>query len=72
MPPTFTGSFAKRLNDITHFDVSETKGGEIISGRVFIAPEVPYARPAQWRQLRDVFGTDATRAFSTPCSRSTI
>ncbi len=39
MPPGFTQSFARRLNDLCKMDVSEARDGEgIVSGHAYIAP----------------------------------
>jgi two-component system chemotaxis response regulator CheB len=39
MPQSFTGSFARRLNEASHVSVAEAKGGEsVLPGHVLIAP----------------------------------
>lgn len=39
MPATFTGPFAKRLNSISKFEVSEAKDGDkLVNGRAYVCP----------------------------------
>ena len=48
MPPTFTASFARRLNSITRIPVKEAEQGELMeSGHVYIAPGGVHLRMKQ-------------------------
>lgn len=63
MPATFTGPFAKRLNSISKFEVTEAQSGDrLVNGRAYVCPGGKHIGVRMKGPLPEVMVTDEPRS----------